>query len=286
MSLRINFISRESKRLLDLYFSDIYSYLDENGKLKVDVAIEYFKTLISAGRSSSLKEKKIHTINKNREDYFGGRALAMTKGRVLNKLIFKCLNQIMSIEFTQRCKSYKDMIDVEPKILKEFSNFLDDFLLFVPGIRIIQEVKEDHGDRCYHFALDNPPWCEDQKLIKIQTAVPFLETKGYHLCTSAQKNDVIAYYDNRGEILHWGKVTSVDKEGVVVTSKFGESHIYEHREEIILSGYGKRKVYFRLKSPSDVALIPRSYNPSRIIPIFIILFLLDLVIRQFFISSK
>ena len=185
-------------------------------------------------------------------DVHGGHLLPSTREQKLIASGFEYFQNIATVEIdiVLEKSSIDDKLQAVNQTRAKIERARDQFLTFVPGIRLIKEVDSENPDRCYNFVFDfaHRDWCKisENKLASLSHAINLLKDNDFIIVDTPQAGDIIAYYDNDLAVKHYGKVTKINEEGnVLITSKFGDGHIYEHQEDRILPGYGEHKIYFR-----------------------------------------
>ncbi len=136
---------------------------------------------------------------------------------------------------------------------KEYRNFP----LGIQGIDIIEKRQRDLI--CHNFVFRNEPWFDSvgshsSLFTRPELAAQFLESKGYFkLKTAIPKATVM--YCTAIKTTHYGIVDSIEKGIVMVRSKFGPSHVYRHRLELVPYIYGHQVFFFSKQKPTPTSKI-------------------------------
>lgn len=129
-----------------------------------------------------------------------------------------------------------------------------DFLGRIPGITIINRCMATEDTRtCHSLTFGKQDWYKkivsnDTLLGHPKNVLRFLREKGYKKSETPVPKQIVVYHTAK-QVRLFGKIAEVDKEGHIwVISKFGRSHFYKHRLELVQFHYGNSVTF--LKEPA------------------------------------
>lgn len=131
----------------------------------------------------------------------------------------------------------------KPHVEKDNPEYYD-FLGRIPGITILGRCDPNLDSRlCHTFIFGHRDWYKSIKpndvlLTDPKTVLDFLASKGCKKSCKPSIGQVVVYHTPT-TTQHFAKIVQIKPEGgVVVISKFGRFHIYEHRIGLAQFHYG------------------------------------------------
>lgn len=121
------------------------------------------------------------------------------------------------------------------------------FLGRIAGNSIIKTCNPIHDARlCHTFVFGRLDWYKNMAIDPSEVlfkspkeVIDFLISHGFSRARKVRPKQVVIYH-TKTSTNHFGKVKRVNKDdGIVIVSKFGSAHIYEHRLETAPAHYGK-----------------------------------------------
>lgn len=128
----------------------------------------------------------------------------------------------------------------------------------ISGVDIIDISNSgDQKKCCDWFVFKDDPWFYPaQKNLFSPHAVEFLELNGYQRIEKPEVGAIAVYFhgenafkSNAGRAAHYGKIVEINENGeAIIESKFVDSHVFRHRQDLVLPYFGSEIVYLKKKT--------------------------------------
>lgn len=222
----------------------IAEYVCPEDQVETQGMIAFFKKEIPPGRMKLVKKQTpevsgaFDEIPCKNEDLFPG-SIPIKNSTV------RRLSALAAVYFGYKCRLHLvslglnvSLDDVEPN--QEYS----DFLGRIPGITIVQKCDPKKDLRvCHTLVFGDFAWYKTvdpnaKLLLEPKRVLDFLQSKGFKKSTTPSQGQVVVYH-TATQTNHFARILRVESDRtVIVQSKFGSFHVYEHTIGLAQYYYG------------------------------------------------
>lgn len=208
----------------------IAEYVEE--KMDTQVGIDFFEERLE---DKWLRERKESPLTRN---FLSDECVEFGENSILTSVsLEKKLLVLAELYFAYRVQQDRKM---EAKIDAECFECYGR----IRNVTLIQRANQTTAQRCHNYVFEKFKWFQklpDEEVLfqRPERVVDFLKNQGGEQESAPRVGQVVVYHTDE-EVKHYGKVVSLEKDHILVESKFGSFHVYRHEIALVPMVYGEK----------------------------------------------